>query len=222
MARTWVFFDVGEVLMDEQPTNRAWAETVAAVLADQGEQLAPERVLQAQLAAAAGGFSDPKRGAVRLLTGRDDELYPLIMSRGWPLVDEPFPDAVPVLELLAQAGFRLGLIANQRKAEAAARLEWSGLLDLFEVTVLSGDVGYRKPDPRIFQLALQMAGCEAADAVMVGDRPDSDIAPARRLGMATVRVLRGLHAGYTPRTPAEGSDRSITALSELPSVLTRL
>lgn len=221
MLRTWVFFDVGEVLMDERPTNRAWAEVVAAVLGEQGETVSVADVLGAQLAAAAGGFSDPKQGAVRLLTGRDEDLYPLIRARGWPLLDEPFGDAVPTLLGLEAAGFRLGLIANQRKAEAAARLEWSGLLDHFEVCVLSGDVGLMKPDPAMFRLALQMAGCSASEAVMVGDRPDNDIAPAKRLGLGTVRVRRGLHMGYTPRTPDEEADEEIRDLGELLAVLSR-
>lgn len=201
--------------MDERPTNQAWASVVAAILQENGESVRPEDVLEAQRAAAAGGYSDPKQGAVRLLTGRDEELYPLIRARTWPLLDEPFPDSVPVLESLAAAGCRLGLIANQRKAESAARLEWSGLLDHFEVTVLSGDVGLMKPDPRIFLLALQMAGCEASEAVMVGDRPDNDIVPAKRLGMATVRVLRGLHRDYTARTPDEEADHLVAVLTDL-------
>ncbi|HWI61625.1 MAG TPA: HAD family hydrolase [Symbiobacteriaceae bacterium] len=215
MRPAWVFFDVGEVLMDERPTNGQWARVVTAVLGEQGESVTPEQVLKAQLAAAAGGFSDPKRGAVRLLTGREDELYPLVAAKGWPLLDEPFPDALPTLQALESAGFRLGVIANQRKTEAAVRLEWSGLLDSMEVCVLSGDVGLMKPDPAIFLLALQMAGCRPEEAVMVGDRPDNDIAPAKRLGMRTVRVGRGLHAGYTPRTPDEEADVAIGALAEL-------
>lgn len=213
---TWVFFDVGETLMDERPTNAAWASVVADVLSD----VTVEQVLRAQRAAAAGGVSDPKRGAVDLLAGdAAEEVWRAVSGRSWPLLDEPFPDAAPCLEALVAAGYRLGVIANQRKAESQARLEWSGLLEHIEVTVLSGDVGIAKPNPAIFQLALQMAGCTASDAVMVGDRLDNDIAPAKAIGMCTVWLRRGLHEDYTPRTQSEEPRATIGGLGELPRLL---
>ncbi|HLN61761.1 MAG TPA: HAD family hydrolase [Symbiobacteriaceae bacterium] len=216
---TWLFFDVGEVLMDERPTNRAWAEAVRRVLAEDGLAVSVEQALQAQRAAAAGGYSDPKNGAVALLAGDDETLFRRVRAHGWPLLDEPFADAVSALEWLKEAGYRLGLIANQRKAESRARLGWSGLLEHFEVVLLSGDVGLSKPDPAIFQLALQMAECAPGEAVMVGDRPDNDIAPARQVGMGTVRILRGLHRDYSPRSAAEEADVTVDSLGALTELL---
>lgn len=215
-SATWLFFDIGETLMDEVPTNRQWAEVARATLAEEGIEVTREQVIQAQRAAATGGIANPKRGALALLTGQDDDdRFRRMVARGWPLLDEPFQDAPEALTALADMGYRLGVIANQPRAVAEARLEWFGLLDGVEVTLLSGDVGLAKPDPAIFRLALQMAGCEPSEAVMVGDRPDNDIAPARKLGMGTVRVRRGLHADYDPRTSDEEADLTVASLSEL-------
>ena len=206
--------------MDETPTNRAWAEVVCDVLSGTEQRVSVEQVLQAQRAAASGGHSNPKHGALVLLTGEyADDLHRQVTARSWALLDEPFPDAMPVLEALAAEGFRLGVIANQPRAMAQARLEWSGLLDLIEVTVLSGDVGLAKPDPAIFQLALSMAGCAPEEALMAGDRLDNDIAPAKRLGLSTVWIRRGLHAGYVPRSAAEEPDATVSSLVELQTLL---
>ena len=59
----------------------------------------------------------------------------------------------------------------------------------FKFMILSEEVGYKKPDIEIFQLALDKARIEAADAWMIGDRLDTDVVPARSLGMKTIRVL---------------------------------
>lgn len=212
---TWLFFDAGGVLMDEELTHRAWAETAGAVLGEAGYPASAEQVLQAMHAAAAGGLSDPYRGALALLTGGDDEgLHRQVQARGWPALDEPFRDTQAALEALASAGYRLGLIANQRGAHAAARLEWSGLLDHFEVCLVSGEVGMAKPDPSMFALALQMAGCQPEEALMVGDQIDEDIRPARAMGMGTVRVVRGLYRDASPRVKAEAPECAVASLEE--------
>lgn len=218
----WLFFDIGETLMNERPTNCQWAEAAKATLAEEGLDVTVEQVLQAQRAAATGGISNPKRGALALLTGADDEdRFRRMVARGWPLLDEPFPDTAETLTALARQGYRLGVIANQPRATAEARLEWFGLLNQVEVTLLSGDVGLAKPDPAIFLLAMQMAGCEPAEAIMIGDRPDNDIAPAHRLGMGTVRIRRGLHADCDPRSADEEPDLIVTSLAELTERLKR-
>jgi FMN phosphatase YigB (HAD superfamily) len=55
----------------------------------------------------------------------------------------------------------------------------------------SFELGLEKPDPAIFKLALDHAGCAASQAVIIGDRLDNDIRTARLLGWKTIRVLQG-------------------------------
>ena len=52
----------------------------------------------------------------------------------------------------------------------------------------------KAPDPEIFKLALERAGCALSEAVMIGDRLDNDIRPARLRGWKTIRVAQGFAA----------------------------
>lgn len=129
------------------------------------------------------------------------------------------PDVLPTLGSLAP-DYRLGLIANQPSAvrEALAR---DGLARFFQVHAVSEDLGFEKPDPRIFEHATRTIGAEASACVMVGDRLDYDIRPARAAGMRTVWVLRGEAPDEpTPEQLAE-ADAAIHGLDELPEVLAR-
>jgi haloacid dehalogenase superfamily, subfamily IA, variant 1 with third motif having Dx(3-4)D or Dx(3-4)E len=68
----------------------------------------------------------------------------------------------------------------------------------FSAFALSAEVGFSKPDQRIFEYALQQANCQPKNAVMVGDRLDNDIYPANIIGMTTVRVLQGVAKYQNP------------------------
>ena len=87
-----------------------------------------------------------------------------------------------------------------------------GVRDSFSIRVVSGLVGIEKPDPRIYELALERAVVAAADAVFVGDNPEFDVVPPRSLGMFTVLIDR--------RGRYEGHDGArIADMSELPDLL---
>ena len=110
------------------------------------------------------------------------------------------PGIANVIEHLSRR-YRLGLAANQTRACRAA-LDELGFLHHFEITGLSEEMGLSKPAPEFFEYLLAQASCKPAEAVMVGDRIDNDIAPAKRMGMRTVWVKLDLKAkGYEPQTP---------------------
>jgi HAD superfamily hydrolase (TIGR01509 family) len=96
---------------------------------------------------------------------------------------------------LLSAAKRLGLatvlVTNttwHNEADTWARVEEMGLASNLDHVVSSFALGVRKPDLRMFKAALARAGVEASNAIMVGDSEETDIAPAARLGMATIRV----------------------------------
>ena len=64
-------------------------------------------------------------------------------------------------------------------------------------------------------MALTQAGCNVEHAMMIGDRLDNDIAPANRLGMHSVWLLRGLGACHEPQNAEEIAEYTIQTLSEL-------
>lgn len=130
------------------------------------------------------------------------------------------PGMAELLERLAARGVRLGLVANQ-SAAALDRLRRAGIARHFQHAGLSGIVGLRKPDPAIFLGAAAALGVPPARCVMVGDRIDNDIAPARRLGMATVRFRAGRHARQEPRTPAEAPHAEVRDVPDLEAAILR-
>jgi putative hydrolase of the HAD superfamily len=89
----------------------------------------------------------------------------------------------------------------------------------FKLCLCSTEVGLAKPDPAIFELALQQASCPPDKVVMIGDRIDNDIRPAKAAGWQTIRLQAGYAAGQQPRTDADRADVTVTSLPELLSYL---
>lgn len=110
----------------------------------------------------------------------------------------------------------LGIIANQSE-DILGLLSSSSFEKYFKVKTISGVAKLKKPNPAIFQLALKEAGREAGvGCIMVGDRLDTDICPANRLGMSTVRVIDSLFALQQPREECELATRTAIRLLKVP------
>lgn len=138
-----------------------------------------------------------------------------------------FPDALPVLDGLRRAGYRLALLADnppdsQRRKLAAA----PGLQALLDAVVLARELGAEKPDPRGFLGAAEGLGLPPESCVMVGDNPHRDVLGALDAGYgAAFLVARpaGLFR-FDPRLFAElahgrGPFRTLDGLRELPWLL---
>jgi putative hydrolase of the HAD superfamily len=91
------------------------------------------------------------------------------------------------------------------------------LLDLFPVRVYSSEVGYRKPDARIFQIALDQLDVTAREAMFVGDLVKTDMVGARGMGMTTV-----LKQPWGTSRSHRRADFVIQQLSELTGIVRRL
>ena len=83
------------------------------------------------------------------------------------------------------------------------------------VVAASAELGVAKPDKRIFQYALETAGCFAGNAVMIGDRLDNDIYPAIEMGMKTVWVRQGFSVYQKLDETKAAPDHVIDSLSEM-------
>lgn len=128
------------------------------------------------------------------------------------------PGIDDLLRKLRKLEFRLGLVANQPE-RMRGQLERAGIADLFDHHGLGGVTGVRKPDPRAFTGAAEALGVAPAECIMVGDRIDNDIAPAKALGMATIRFRTGRHRRQKPRSPAETPDAEVTDVAELEAAI---
>jgi putative hydrolase of the HAD superfamily len=126
---------------------------------------------------------------------------------------KPFPEAVETVRWLREAGCRLALVTNGAAIAQRSKVDRFALADLFDAILIEGEVGYGKPDPRVYERALDALGVEGPDAWMVGDNLDWDVGPPQRLGVFGIwvdRLGRGQPAG-NPVKP----DRIIRRLAEL-------
>ena len=94
-----------------------------------------------------------------------------------------------VLRNLSAKGLRLGVISNWDKS-AKSILASLGLLDRFEVVVISSEVGISKPDERIFRLATERAGVDPSRCLYVGDNYYDDAVGASAIGMKYIIINR--------------------------------
>jgi HAD superfamily hydrolase (TIGR01509 family) len=109
------------------------------------------------------------------------------------------------------ASFQVG-IAGQYGRELLDLLEREGLLDLFTWRFTQDDFTLTKPDPRYLLQIAEACGVPPTGCVMVGDRIDKDILPARQVGMRTVRIRVGLHRNQRPRVPFEVPDAELESV----------
>src|SRR5262249_30103325 len=94
-----------------------------------------------------------------------------------------YEDVRETLKALSR-DYRLGLLANQKR-DIRQSLIRDGILGYFDVTAISGEVGFEKPDVRLFESVLAETGVPPEASVHVGNRLDKDVRPARALGMHT-------------------------------------
>jgi HAD superfamily hydrolase (TIGR01509 family) len=106
------------------------------------------------------------------------------------------PDAEAALRLVRGAGLGAGVISNSN-GSVRAILDSLGLGAYLDFVLDSSEVGVEKPDPRIFELALQQAALTAHEAVYVGDLYSIDVLGARRAGLPAVLLDPG--ACWPPR-----------------------
>jgi putative hydrolase of the HAD superfamily len=151
----------------------------------------------------------------------------IIMNRLEPQIQEGrrkyfrlFDDAEQTLDVLSRQ-LNLGIIANQTK-DIVRLLDDSTISRFFKVKVISSEFGIEKPDPRIFQLAMDLAAVSyPTDCIMVGDRLDTDIRPANALGMKTIRTTNSLFKLQEPTCRLERPTYTVDNLREIPYVLKR-
>jgi putative hydrolase of the HAD superfamily len=101
-----------------------------------------------------------------------------------------FPEALGVLVALRAAGLKLALVTNGDRDLQRRKAVGSGVVPLVDHVVISGELGVGKPEPGIFAHALRLLGVGPAEAVMVGDSRERDVAGGAAAGLRTVWLDR--------------------------------
>jgi putative hydrolase of the HAD superfamily len=121
----------------------------------------------------------------------------------------PYPDVLPALAELGARGVTL-VVASNWDCSLPEWLGPTGITELVDGVVTSAEVGAPKPDPRVFQRALAIAGAEASEALHVGDKVDNDVEGAAAAGVRAVLLQR---EGEPP--PGVEAVRSLRELAAL-------
>ena len=127
---------------------------------------------------------------------------------------EPIPGALETVGELRRRGVRLALVTNGSAADQRAKIDRHAVDTRFDAVLVEGEVGFGKPDPRIFRLALERLGVSAAEAWMVGDDLPWDIAGAQAVGIHAVWARDHAATGAT----GDGTvrpDRAVGTIAEL-------
>jgi putative hydrolase of the HAD superfamily len=124
------------------------------------------------------------------LFGIEDELTASLMDEAYldlsPRQPMVVDGAMDVLEHLKSKGKQLHIITNGFYEVQEIKMRESGLAPFFEHIIISEVVGVNKPDPKVFLFAMQKAGVNPGETVMVGDNLEADIIGARGAGMDQV------------------------------------
>jgi putative hydrolase of the HAD superfamily len=129
-----------------------------------------------------------------------------------------FPNVERTLNELKERGIKLGLLTNGEAESQRAKVEKLGLTNFFTVCLIEGELGFGKPDRRIYQLALDSVHARAAHTWMLGDRLEFDIVGAQNVG------IKGIWCDYQRKgLPPDSKvvpDAIIHEISELIDLIT--
>jgi len=132
---------------------------------------------------------------------------------------EPVDGAAELVADLRE-DYRVGLLTNGPVRAQHDKLETLGWTDLFDATVVTGELPAGKPDERAFRAVLNALGVPAEDAVYVGDEVDADVRGATEAGLAVVQVLS--QEGPAPDDRADAHVDRAELSRQLPEVLEEL
>ena len=214
----WVFFDVGSTLIDEDDAIEDRLLRLEAVLKDSGASVSLEEFGTLLQEAIAEQTPRPTSVVIDNLTDSEALRKRLKAGIAWREgLEEPYPDAKRVLNALHET-YRIGIIANQTPGTEARLKAW-GLWQFISLCLPSAEIGISKPDLAIFELAMQKSGCKPEHAVMIGDRIDNDVTPAKSLGWKTIRVKQGLFQSQVPLSAEQVPDFEVRQLGDVLKIL---
>lgn len=230
MALRGILFDLDDTLADSSGAEeRVWGDVVERIA-----ELVPgvdrDELRSRYVDVLEGHYAELSAGRIDFLTFRrrrladalspwaevSDDLFARYSLAKARIFDEigPFPDAVAVLRTLRGAGIRVGVLTNgpsdiQRQKLRVARLDAE-----LDSIAISGELGFAKPDPEAYRLALELLGTQPDETAMVGDSLENDVLGGLAAGLAAVVWLPGARRGDLP----EGAHLARN-LAEVPRLL---
>ncbi|WP_137288589.1 HAD family hydrolase [Natronorubrum halophilum] len=194
-----VFWDIGGVILELESVQSAHAAFVKGIVEERDLEMTAEAAVDTWRKAVGDHFRE--REGTEFQSAR--EAYakgvealigePLPRERWEPAFEdavrssiEPVPGAVETIADLAERDLHVGVISDVDDAAGKEMLEAFGVREHFDSITTSEAVGRTKPDPAMFETALEKAGVDPQRSLMIGDRYDHDVKGADEMGMRGV------------------------------------
>jgi putative hydrolase of the HAD superfamily len=204
MMRRAVLFDVGGPIDMEFAHEIAVEGAIAAACGMEGIRLDQAAIDEASECAVKAFAPDAHAHMIEALCG-DPRTIARVRQRVHAMVEnldvfQLRPGIDDLLRRLRKLDLRLGLVTSQPERVEIARL-------------------FDHCGPRPVTTIAEALGVAPSDCIMIGDRIDNDIAPAKALGMATIRFRTGRYRRQKPRSAAETPDAEVTDVQELEAAI---
>ena len=199
----WIFFDIGSTLVDESKVYERRLKKISK-LANVSEEYVLKKAIEY--------YKNNKKGDLEVIN-----LLGIEKPEWENQYEMLYKDTETCLKDL-NGKYRIGIIANQELGTEKRLIDF-GIRQYIDVIVASAEEGFAKPDKKIFEIALNKACCKAEQAVMIGDRVDNDIIPAKEIGMKTIWIKQGMGKYWKVSNEWEKADFVIDSLSELSNIL---
>ena len=219
------------ILNDTGCVQACWEEASRSCAAELG--LEPSVLLLAINKSANWYWSDPERhriGRLDLREARTEVARLAIAELGFENIElartiggiyhdrrdegiELFPDAIDTLQWFRDCGCKMALLTNGAAGPQREKIERFGVDRFFDALFIEGEVGFGKPDRRVYKLALDALGVTSNEAWMVGDNLEWDVAEPQRLGIFAIWI-DGPGMGHE-KLKSVKPDRIIRKLSDL-------
>jgi HAD superfamily hydrolase (TIGR01549 family) len=229
--RPFIFFDLGQTLIDEWNFIAYFDNLLFKTLNDYGARIdqrnyvALRNNLIRDRKFGTSGFLELVSLMAKLILPRgydstiNDVLKEDLLRNKRELIK--LFDEVPRIIPLLTKKYSLGIISNNSSGSANL-LKKHNLDKYFEVVCLSENIGFKKPNHKIFEKALTDSNSNINNCIMVGDRLDIDILPANELGMKTIRTMDSLYKIQRPLNKKEMPLLTINSIIELPKILSSI
>ena len=195
----WIFFDLGATLVDESDVYKSRCEYAIRQLS-----IDPAEFMNMV-------YEEAKLSPIPIRTAA--KAYGVVLPKWDSSLEKLYDGAFDIISYL-YGKYKLGIIANQ-EVGTQERIDNWGIGKFFDVVMASAEAGCAKPDSKIFSMALDKAGCRPEDAIMIGDRLDNDIIPAKKMGMKTVWVRQGYAVYQSIDDESKRPDHIVDSIDEL-------
>lgn len=226
MIYSAVIFDLFGTLIDDFMASAGRVhEEMAAALAISSEQFIEpwNRTLEMRITGAFPTVEANIEHALKAIgvAARPDQLREAVEVRMKYIRKalEPRPDAVETLVQVKHLGYRLGLISNC-SMEIPMLWRETAFAELIDEPVFSSDVGLKKPDLRIYQLACERLGADPASCLYIADGEDHELSAAAEVGLHPVLISTSDRSRSRSHAEArEWQGTTISSLSESVALL---